>query len=201
MVRRIAMSARLVLHQHDQPGDDVERRDEHDQGQDDEHDVALDLERREEGAVALAPVGQDHRPLGGHLDRLARLVDAVGVVEEDLDHGDVVLAVEIGLRLLERHEDEGGVELGHAELEDGVDLVSFDPGNDAERPLRALRRRERDGVADLQREVLGEALADRDAAVPWLKSLRLPWRTLPETASILPRSSGRTPRTSTPLPL
>ena len=40
---------------------------------------------REEGAVALAPVGQDDRPPGRLLDRRARLVDPVGIVEIDLD--------------------------------------------------------------------------------------------------------------------
>ena len=40
------MSWRLVLHQHDQAGDDVERGDQDDQRQDQEHDVALDLRAR-----------------------------------------------------------------------------------------------------------------------------------------------------------
>ena len=81
------MSLALVLHQHDQAGDDVERRDQDDQRQDEEHDVALDLERREEGAVALPPVGEHDRALGRLVDGRARLVDAVGVVEEHLDDG------------------------------------------------------------------------------------------------------------------
>ena len=38
--------AALVLHQHDHAGDDVEGRDEDDQRQDQEHDVALDLDAR-----------------------------------------------------------------------------------------------------------------------------------------------------------
>ncbi len=50
MVRRMAMSPRLVLHQHDQAGDDVERRHQDDQGQDQEHHIALDLQRVEEAA-------------------------------------------------------------------------------------------------------------------------------------------------------
>ena len=56
IVRRIAMSRALVLHQHDQAGDDVEGRDQDDQRQDQEHDVALDLERVEEARVRLLPV-------------------------------------------------------------------------------------------------------------------------------------------------
>ncbi len=77
--------ARLVLHEHDQPGDDVERRHQHDQRQDQEHHVALDLECGEEGAVSLAPVGQHDRPLRRLLDGEPGLVDPVGIVEEDLD--------------------------------------------------------------------------------------------------------------------
>ena len=41
IVRSTAIAARLVLHQHDQAGDDVERRHQHDQRQDREHHVAL----------------------------------------------------------------------------------------------------------------------------------------------------------------
>ncbi len=63
MVRRMAMSLALVLHQHDQAGDDVERRHQHDQRQDQEHHVALDLQRVEEGRVALPPVDDEDRPL------------------------------------------------------------------------------------------------------------------------------------------
>ena len=60
--------AALVLHQHDQAGDDVERGDQHDQRQDHEHDVALDLQRREEGLVALPPVGDEDLAARRYLD-------------------------------------------------------------------------------------------------------------------------------------
>src|SRR5690606_16568948 len=50
--------APLVLHQHDQAGDYVERRHQDDQGEDQEHDVALDLKRVEEAGVGPLP---DHR--------------------------------------------------------------------------------------------------------------------------------------------
>jgi hypothetical protein len=61
IVRMIAMSAVLSFTSMIRPGDDVQRRHQHDQGQDDEHDVALDLQRIEEGPVALAPVGEHER--------------------------------------------------------------------------------------------------------------------------------------------
>src|SRR6185437_7335414 len=47
--------APLILHHHDHAGDDVERRDEDDQRQDQEHDVALDLDGVEEAEIALLP--------------------------------------------------------------------------------------------------------------------------------------------------
>ena len=85
MVRRIAMSLPLSLTSMIRPGDDVERGDQHDQRQDDEHDVALDLERGEEGCVALPPVGEVDLALGGLLDLRPQRVDLIGIVDEDLD--------------------------------------------------------------------------------------------------------------------
>ena len=66
------MSLAFVLHQHDQAGHDIERRHQHDQGQDQEHHVALDLERVEEGGVALAPVDHVDRPRRGLGDQLRK---------------------------------------------------------------------------------------------------------------------------------
>ena len=79
MVRRIAMSCPLSFTSMIRPGDDVERRDQHDHGQDQEHHVALDLKRVEEGRVALPPVDQEHRPPGGLGHRLAEGIDPVGI--------------------------------------------------------------------------------------------------------------------------
>ncbi len=62
-----------------------ERRDQNDQRQDHEHHIALDLERREERLVAVAPVGDEDLPLGSVLDRLAQIVDHIGMFDEDLD--------------------------------------------------------------------------------------------------------------------
>ena len=63
--------ARLVLHQHDEAGDDVERSHQHDQRQNGEHHIALDRQHVEKAAVELAPVGVDHRPLLRRLDFFA----------------------------------------------------------------------------------------------------------------------------------
>ena len=64
--------AALVLHQHDQAGDDVEGGDQDDQRQDQEHDVALDLHELEEAAIGVLPVGDAQRPFG------QRLADGIG---------------------------------------------------------------------------------------------------------------------------
>ena len=83
--------------------------------QDQEHHVALDLQRVEEGGVALAPVDHEDRAAGRFGDEPAVAVDLVRLVDIDLDGGDVAGAVEIGLRLGQRHEHEGGVVFRHAD--------------------------------------------------------------------------------------
>ena len=97
------------------------------------------------------------------MHRLAVAVDAVGIVGIDLDRGDVAGAVEIGLRLLQRHEHEGVVVFRHADLEHRGDLVDLDARRGAHRRHRAARRHQRDVVARVQRELIGEPAADGDA--------------------------------------
>ncbi len=94
---------------------------------------------------------------------LAVAVDPVGIVGIDLDRGDVAGAVEIGLRLRQRHEHEGGVVFRHADLEHRRDLVDLDARRGAHRRHRAARRDQRDVVAGAQRELIGEPAPDRDA--------------------------------------
>src|ERR1700689_2700914 len=47
--------AALVLHHHDHAGDDVERGDDDDQGQDQKHDVALDLDDADDAGIGALP--------------------------------------------------------------------------------------------------------------------------------------------------
>ena len=68
---------------------------------------------------------------------LPELRDLVGIVGVDLDRGDVAVAVEIGLRLGQRHEHEGGVVFRHADLEHRRDLVDLDARRGAHRRHRA----------------------------------------------------------------
>jgi hypothetical protein len=55
-VRRMAMSARLSVHRHDQRRHDVEGGDRDDQQQDQEHHALLDFDGAEEVGVAAGPV-------------------------------------------------------------------------------------------------------------------------------------------------
>ncbi len=77
--------AALVLHQHDQAGDDVQRRDQNDQRQDHEHHIALHLQGGEERLVALAPIGDGDLTACRFLHLGAEIVDIVGIVGEELD--------------------------------------------------------------------------------------------------------------------
>ena len=94
-----------------------------------------------------------------------------GLVGEHLDRGHVVLAIEIGLRLRQRHEHEAGVIFRHADLEHGRHLVGLDARRHAHRRHRALGRDQRDGVAGMQRQLIGEPASDGDA-LPLVKSLQ-----------------------------
>src|SRR4029077_17276279 len=140
----------LVLHQHDQAGDDIKCSDQNDERQDQEHHVALNLQRIEERRVALPPVDHENRPLRGVLYRLAIAVDPVGIVRVDLDGCDVTYTIEIGLSLLERHEHHGVVVFRHADLKYSGDLVDLDARCRSHRRHRAARRHQRNVVARSQ---------------------------------------------------
>ena len=98
--------AALVLHQHDQAGDDVQRRDQDDQGQDQEHHVALDLQRIEERRIALPPVDQEYRPPAASVTDLRKASILSGLVVKTSIEVTSRVAVEIGLRFGQRHEHE-----------------------------------------------------------------------------------------------
>ena len=106
-------------------------------------------------------------PRGRDLDRLAQRVDVVGIVDEDLDRLRAAFHVEVELRLGERHEDDGGVELRHADLEDGDDRIGLDARRRAERRHVAVRRDQRDHVAEHEAEIV------RPCAGRWRRLRRL----------------------------
>ena len=73
----------------------------------------------------------------GRLQRLQQLTHFLRLVHEHFQHVDLIGTRKVFLRLLERHEDHRLVVFGHAEFEDGGDLIALDPRRDAER-RRAL---------------------------------------------------------------
>src|SRR5579872_3387554 len=154
---------RLILHQHDQAGDNVQCGDENDQCQNREHDVALDSQSVEESLIALAPIDHDDRPLQRGFNTITHLVHMIGIVDKDLDDIRLSVEVEKGLGLWKRHEDECIVELKHADLENRDDRIGLDARRDAKGSLRAARRDDCDAVADAQAQMLSKAHADRYA--------------------------------------
>src|SRR5262249_1914991 len=113
--------------------------------------------------IALAPVGQHERPLRHRVDRLAHLVDILGIVEKNLEKRDVALAIEVVHRLFQRQVDEALVELRHADLEYGDDWISLLARLYPERRHGAARRDECQGVAGVQAKCIGDLAADGDA--------------------------------------
>jgi hypothetical protein len=154
--------AALVLHQHDEAGDDVEGGHHDDDRQDDEHHVALHLEHREEAGVALAPVDETQRRDAQLLHGRHRFLDSLRVLHHHLEHIDGIALVEEALRLGQRHEDHAAVELRHAHLEHRRHLVALGARHGAERRARAARGGERDGVAHVDAQQAHEAGADGD---------------------------------------
>src|SRR3546814_8280512 len=120
--------ASLVLHQHDQAGNDVERGHHDDQGENQEHDVALHLERVDEGRVGLLPVVDPHPWFHHLLDGMTDLTGVVRMADGDLQVADRLGKLEEELRRRHRHEDETVVVLEHADLEEAGDAVAAQIG-------------------------------------------------------------------------
>src|SRR5690606_36434795 len=100
---------------------------------------------------------------GRRLDRLAKLVDGVGIGNEQLDRLHDAFGVEIELRLIERHIDDRCVVFGHTDLEDGGNRVALHARVYTERRDVALGGDKRDLAAGAEAEGLGHARADGDA--------------------------------------
>ena len=94
------------------------------------------------------------------------MVHIVGIVGIDLDRRHIAVLVEIGLALGQRHEDEGAVIFGHADLEHRRNLVDLDARGRAHGRDGAARGDQSEVVTRLQRELVGEPLADGNAGAP-----------------------------------
>ena len=90
-------------------------------------------------------------------------VGAIGIVQrhDQVVHG--VAGIEISLRFVERHEDEGLVVQRHADIERAGDAVGLDARRDTERRDVAARRDQRDLHAGDEPHLLGQPRADDDA--------------------------------------
>src|SRR5262249_50451956 len=75
----------LVLHHHDHARDDVESGDENDQRQDQEHDVALDLDGVEQARIGLLPADDAHIAAEGGGNLPALLAHPVRVGDKDFE--------------------------------------------------------------------------------------------------------------------
>ena len=147
--------ARLVLHHHDQRRDDVERRHQDDQRQDQEHHVALDLDGGEEAVVALRPVDHAHRRAGqrrAHRAAISRTRSGSAVTAS-------IWVAASGRRknncaASQRQEDEAGVGLVEADLEDRHHLVGADARDVADHRRLALRRDQFQPAADADAQPL-----------------------------------------------
>src|SRR6516165_11381000 len=157
--------APLVLHHHDYAGDDVEGGHDDDQCQDQEHDVALNLDRVEQTRIGLLPVN-DPDPAGERrADQPALLANSVGVGGEDLEAGDRVGQAKKQLCRIERYKDKAVVVFVHANIEQRDYVVGLDARHRAESGGCSLWRNQRDRAADGKPEPAGEPVADRDAVV------------------------------------
>jgi hypothetical protein len=92
-------------------------------------------------------------------------VDARGLRDHHLDLVGRALAVEVGLRLGERHVDAGAVDVEAPDAEDVDDLVVVDARLGAERRVEPLGRDQRDDVADPEPELARDPDPDRHARI------------------------------------
>ena len=91
--------AGLVLHQHDQAGNDVQRRHQDDQRQDQEHHIALDLQRFEQAWLISCQERTTRIRAGSARDRLNKRIHIVGRRHHHFETGHGIAHVEVKLRL------------------------------------------------------------------------------------------------------
>ena len=159
--------AALVLHQHDQRRDHVERGHQHDHAKHDEHGVLLHLQHADDGVVGVAPVAQQQRAPVQDLRaaRAAASATRSGSVDTDLDAGDRIRLLEEDLRRAQRQEHHTGIVVVQTGIEDRHHLVGAHARDGAERGRRALRRDHRQRITDAQAIQLGQADTDGDRVV------------------------------------
>src|SRR5690606_5618997 len=134
-----------------------------DEAEDDAHGHALDLEGSPEGGEAVAPVADDGADAGGLADRNQQIADPIGLVDLEFDDVPDAFLGEEQLVLLQRHEDEGAVEVGGAGTEQAADAIGLlQPAEIAQGGVGAGRGIAGGRVADAQAHAFGQRLADQD---------------------------------------
>ena len=101
-------------------------------------------------ALQAAPI-EDVARVPGIGDKLAKARHFVWIVGVDFDCRDIAGAVEIGLRLWQRHKDDRGIVFRHSDLKHGSNFVGLDPWRRAHRRHRATWCDERERVTGAQR--------------------------------------------------
>ena len=95
----------------------------------------------------------------------ASVADLVGRIEHHFEHGHAIGLIEIKLRLVERHEQDGRVVFRHADLEDGDHRIALHARRGAERGRSAARGQQRYLVADSHVQFVGQAAAESNAGL------------------------------------
>ncbi len=108
------------------------------------------VQRLEEAGIGVLP-GDQSRAVARGLGQARQHGEIiVGIGDHHFDAADAAFGVEEKLRFLQRHEDEAGVVLRHADAEGARHRIGLDPGRGAEGRDIALGRDQGDGAAGMQ---------------------------------------------------
>src|SRR5262245_39584892 len=151
----------LLHHKQNERGDDVQRGDDDDEADGDGDRHFLEAERRKQRLVQIGPILRDihaAQSLGHVIGDARRVVDVVHAKLNQLDH------VHAGQPLAEGqgHEAVRGIELIQTEVVDAADAGASRPWQHTHRRQGALRRDERDKIAEVHAKLSGEILADEN---------------------------------------
>ena len=150
-------------HQHDERGDDVQRRDDYDEADCDRDAHLLQPHGPEEGRVQPRPVVRHVARPQQVRNRIRHRLRRHRILDPQLHHRHA-LCVEEPSGRIQRDEAERLVVLEQPQPEDADHLQPAHPRLDTHRSGRARRRQDADRVADEGAQLLREALADHDAA-------------------------------------
>src|SRR5499427_7684915 len=152
----------LLGHEEDEVPDDGKARDQHDDGDDDKERELFELQRGEEVAVHAHPVSHPQPGARDHDDAAPHGLGVEGIVELDLDTGDLVAEPRELLGRLEGGVGERGVILVEANLDVARHLEAPHLGHEAHRGHRPLGRDHRHHVAGHEAEGAGQLAPEEE---------------------------------------